>query len=388
MNANRNAPERAATALFCRATVVDESVSDETRSVDVIVSSDAIDGHGTIVKQNWKLERFAANPVVLYGHNHYELPIGQASNVGVVDGQLRATITFSTEDLNAEAEKIWRNVRAKVIRGISAGFMPHSITFEKQNDREVMVLDDNELFEISVTPCPSNADALMQMRSMHEAQPQTPPAPEVTAQPPETLGKESNMAENNDTGMTMTVARALALPVGCTEHDVLTRVVQLRETDSAVIALTGAKSGAEAVGALRAMKESAERLKSVEEKLAKVEAERDVQNFETLVQQAKADRKIVLATEKVARDAFARACAEGRGASEVENFRGWVNAAPPITGAPRHQPEVRGGGAAPELTHNGKKYGELKPAQRARLANEDPDLYRAMRTDHEEAARA
>src|SRR5690606_10054386 len=112
--------------------------------------TDDIDGHGTILRQNWRLDRFAANPVVLYSHNSRDLPIGTASEVGVVDGKLRAKLTFSTEDLNPKAEQIWRNVKAKVLRGISVGFLPHSVSFERKDDREFVVLDDNELMEISV----------------------------------------------------------------------------------------------------------------------------------------------------------------------------------------------------------------------------------------------
>src|SRR5690606_3007346 len=119
-------------------------------------------------------------------------------------------ITFSDADLNPKAEQIWRNVKAKVLRGISVGFLPHSVSFERKDDREFVVLDDNELMEISIVPVPSNPATLSQLRAraLQSAEPPQPieqAAPPVSHQPPE-MPKESPMSENQNNA-TPTVAR-------------------------------------------------------------------------------------------------------------------------------------------------------------------------------------
>jgi len=136
------------------------AINEDSRSVDYICSTSSVDAHGTRIEQNWRLDRYNKNPVVLMAHDCDDIPIGLASNVRVMNGALVATVTFATEDINPEAEQCWRAVKARLLRGISVGFKPHAYRWEMDGDREIFVLDDNELLELSVTPVPSNPDAL------------------------------------------------------------------------------------------------------------------------------------------------------------------------------------------------------------------------------------
>lgn len=133
----------------------------DDRTADFICSTETVDGHGEIVKQNWKLSRYQKNPVVLWGHKHSELPIGTASNVRVEGGQLKARIRFVSAAANPRAEEVWTGVKEGSIRMVSVGFMPHSVRQETHDGVERFVLDDNELFEISVVPIGSNPDAVL-----------------------------------------------------------------------------------------------------------------------------------------------------------------------------------------------------------------------------------
>jgi HK97 family phage prohead protease len=141
-------------------------IREATRECDFVASTDAIDSYDEVVDQkNWVLDRFMTNPVALWAHQSRELPIGTVTRCEVVNGKLECTIQFSTEDLNPQAEKVWRNVKAKVVRAVSVGFMPHSVRWEKRGDREVYVLADNELYEISVCSIPANPDCLAKMKA-------------------------------------------------------------------------------------------------------------------------------------------------------------------------------------------------------------------------------
>jgi hypothetical protein len=306
-------------------------------------------------------------------------------------GKFTAVVTFSTAELNPKAEEVWKNVEADVIRGISPGFIPHTITFERHDDREVMVLDDNELIELSITPCPSNANALAQMRSMRPAAPpETPPPPnDGPAVTEETPIRENNiMAEPTQPAPTnintVSMHRALGLPAGATEQDGVAACVRLRELEVQVATLTAAPSTAEAMGSLRAMKADADRCKAAELELAKVKAERDTQNFEVLIAQGRTDRKLSPAEEQHERGLFERACKDGRGNEQVENLRGLLKIkSPTIPSRDVKQPEARSGAA---LTWNGKSYKDLSYTQRAILKKEDAELFRAMKSDNEAAA--
>lgn len=136
------------------------SVNEQARSIDYVCSTEAIDAHGTILRQNWKLDRFKANPVVLFAHKSREIPIGHAENVRVTPRGLEARVVYTTEDINPEAERCWRAAKSGLMRGISVGFDFHTYRFEMQGDREVIVFDDLELLELSPCSVPSNPETL------------------------------------------------------------------------------------------------------------------------------------------------------------------------------------------------------------------------------------
>lgn len=226
----------------------------DERSFDVIASTETIDSYGDIVKANWRLSRYASNPIVLFGHNARDAScvIGSASDVRVEDGALRARLTLVGEDVNPEAERVLRLMRAKVLRGISVGFRAHSYRWEKVNGVEVLVLDDNELFEISVVSIPANPDALAQLHAKarqeyeaRSAQREPEPHPEPAPSEPETKSDATS-----DALVAAWTAQLAAL---------------LKD-------FTGAEGDA-ALGALRAMKAAADEVPVLTERAAKAEAE-------------------------------------------------------------------------------------------------------------------
>lgn len=165
----------------------------DSREADFVASTDSIDRYDEIVKQDWQLERFKKNPVALYAHKSRELPIGVVTRCEVINGQLECTIKFLEKDDNPEAEKVWRCVKAGALRAVSVGFYPHSYSFEKRGDREVLVLSENELLEISVVTVPGNAEALA--KAAHEKMKARAMARVAKTEPAETRAEETNMNE-------------------------------------------------------------------------------------------------------------------------------------------------------------------------------------------------
>lgn len=160
------------------------SVDVEKRTVDVVASTEAVDSHGTVLVQDWNLDRFNKNPVVLWAHgggwgSTDELPLGRCTRCEVVNNQLEATIEFAGADINDRAERVFQAFRQGFIRAVSVGFNPHSYRWEMRDDIEVLVFSDNELVELSVVPVGSNPDALARALAARST-PAAKPAPETT----------------------------------------------------------------------------------------------------------------------------------------------------------------------------------------------------------------
>jgi HK97 family phage prohead protease len=137
----------------------------EERMASFVASTESIDADGDIVEQNWRLDRFRNNPVILFGHDSKSLPIGKATQVDVVEGRLEVTVQFASKEANPMAEHVYRSVQEGTLKAVSVGFRPHDVRQERRDQKMVYVLSDNELFEISVVPIPNNADALRKHKS-------------------------------------------------------------------------------------------------------------------------------------------------------------------------------------------------------------------------------
>lgn len=183
------------------------SVRQESREVDFIASTSALDAHGEIVAQNWDLKRFASNPTVLWSHESRDLPIGQATRCEVVKGKLECTIRLASEKANPKAEQVWQGLLEKTIRAVSVGFCPREMRYERHNDVDVCVLDDNELREISIVTIPSNPESLAKMKAKalasFQASQTQPPAVQERGGEPE---KESSMDEKQKAALEMKIA--------------------------------------------------------------------------------------------------------------------------------------------------------------------------------------
>ncbi len=155
------------------------SINEEERSVEVVCSTKTIDAHGDVVDQKFDLTRYKKNPVVLWHHNRFGgffggtsapkdfLPVGRAKGTKVErdaatgDRQLATKLIFGSKEYNELAEQVWLGFKEEIIRAVSIGFRPGKVT-EKTDEHghTYYELSDNELYEISVVPIPSNPDAV------------------------------------------------------------------------------------------------------------------------------------------------------------------------------------------------------------------------------------
>ncbi len=143
-----------------------EIKSKKVGQASFIASTPNSDRYDDVIDQNsWVLEGYKNNPVILLNHRQDMLPIGRATKIGVVNGQLEIDVEFDMED------ELGANVARKVDQGflkaVSVGFQPKKgiMRSELPGDHKAygktgMFYSENELLEVSVVTIPANSEAI------------------------------------------------------------------------------------------------------------------------------------------------------------------------------------------------------------------------------------
>lgn len=132
-----------------KATSIDEAKYQAT----FVISDESVDRQGEIIKQDgWKFENYLNNPVVLFGHDSYGLPVGKTVDIYTEGEKTYAVIEFAAE-IYDKAKTIWEMVKGGILRTVSVGFI--------NEEYEGNELTKNELLEISIVPVPANPNAIL-----------------------------------------------------------------------------------------------------------------------------------------------------------------------------------------------------------------------------------
>ena len=88
---------------------------DQNGTFDVIISTEDTDRSGEIVKQSgWELKNYKNNPIVLWGHDYYSLPIGVCTETYLTEHNgvpaLGAKGVFLSADINPFAQQVRKPV--------------------------------------------------------------------------------------------------------------------------------------------------------------------------------------------------------------------------------------------------------------------------------------
>lgn len=127
--------------------------AEDSGSFEVVISTADIDRQGESIDQNgWDLAHYKQNPVVLWGHDYYSLPIGIADTIEVKDGKLVAKGRFAPKEANPFAEQVRKLYDLKIVRATSVGFIAREM--------EGNLVTKAELLEFSFVPVPANPYAL------------------------------------------------------------------------------------------------------------------------------------------------------------------------------------------------------------------------------------
>jgi hypothetical protein len=143
------------------------------------MSTDVVDRPGDRIDQTgWDLSEFRSNPVMLFGHDANSPPVGKALGAAVVAGALRGTFKFTPESVYAFGATVGRLVKGGFLSAGSVGFMPVDVRVAEDRinpddawSRLQPPLDfvKSKLLEFSAVPIPANPEALVDAKSIGNA---------------------------------------------------------------------------------------------------------------------------------------------------------------------------------------------------------------------------
>ena len=160
------------------ATLVDD------RCLRFTISTPAVDrAMDTIDQAGWDLDAYRRNPVVLWSHDSWSLPIGRCIDIGLDGGNLCATVEFVPADMpevGDRAEAIFRMARDRYLSATSVGFRPleYDVTDDPARDDGGWFpgfdFKRQELTEFSICTVPCNPETLID--PAHRQDPANPAA--------------------------------------------------------------------------------------------------------------------------------------------------------------------------------------------------------------------
>lgn len=155
--------------VLYKAHVAPRSWDSEERSAVFTISAEVEDSYRDIVVQSGiDLEsRFNKNPVALFGHRSWDMPIGSWTDIKTVRSSPKRTegkLMFSPEGTDEMADRVASNVAAGTLRAASIGFMPKAaekILDEEGNWTYGYKFNEVELYEVSVVSIPAVRQAIV-----------------------------------------------------------------------------------------------------------------------------------------------------------------------------------------------------------------------------------
>lgn len=126
------------------------SADSDTGTFEVVITTETVDRMGEVIKADgWELEYYMKNPVVLWGHDHYGLPVGIATSIDRVDNTLVAKGKFAPTEFGQEVRRLYD---LGIVRATSVGFI--------EKERQGNLITKAELLEFSFVTVPANPMAL------------------------------------------------------------------------------------------------------------------------------------------------------------------------------------------------------------------------------------
>jgi len=163
-----------AEAIMKKHSVAIKSTAYPARTIRFIGSDESIDRDGdTISIDGWDLSNYVKNPVVLYAHDRFGLPVGKADvSIDRLARQLIFDVKFPTiEELATDpanpsehalmVDAIYNMAKQGILNTVSVGF--RGIEYEPTATGRAYTRQ--ELMEVSIVPIPANPNAVAVLRA-------------------------------------------------------------------------------------------------------------------------------------------------------------------------------------------------------------------------------
>lgn len=140
------------------------------RSFSFIASSNTVDRYGDVIEQDWILEDYWKNPVLLWAHNSRLPPVGRVTAFDVSQDRSRtiAKAELLPEGIDPFTDHLAKLIETKHLRAVSVGFLPGA-EIDRRDEKgnwTGYVYSQNKLVELSLVSVPANPDAVQLGRSL------------------------------------------------------------------------------------------------------------------------------------------------------------------------------------------------------------------------------
>ena len=146
--------------------VADAPVPAQTVSYRFVMSDSNPDREDDILSQDWKLGDFMRNPVGLYMHNRWDLPVGMWRSVAVINGQLRGSFVPTPSPAYPLSVAVADMLRMGALNAVSVGFIPTAVQMRSSMDetsplyaRYGRYIISPKLLECSIVTIPMHQNA-------------------------------------------------------------------------------------------------------------------------------------------------------------------------------------------------------------------------------------
>lgn len=145
--------------LVKSAGVIEKAAKLQEGEVEFVVSTNALDAHGERINVDGiNLSDYKKNPVVLWGHDGFNLPIAKTTKIWKDSGKLMARAKFYLKD--AFANKVYNYIVDGYLNAVSIGGMVQEWAADG------MTIDKLLMKEFSVVSIPANQEALVASKSL------------------------------------------------------------------------------------------------------------------------------------------------------------------------------------------------------------------------------
>lgn len=136
------------------------SIDEESRQVEVAVSTERIARDGAVIMQGgWDLSHYTQNPVVLWAHDDRSLPVAKTISSRVQDGVLLQTHEFAS---HPRAQEVFEAVRDGFVNATSVRWLPGQYEWRKVDGQDILYFTNgHQLLESSYVPIPADPHALV-----------------------------------------------------------------------------------------------------------------------------------------------------------------------------------------------------------------------------------